>query len=83
MEKMGEGLKKALEQSDIKIISLSFVYNSGLDLSTVSEAAAQAREETAAGDGRQGVSTKKLYDAAKIFIGYIQKGEGASYEDKL
>lgn len=83
LEKMGEGLKKALEQSDIKIISLSFVYNSGLDLSTVSEAAAQAREETAAGDGRQGVSTKKLYDAAKIFIGYIQKGEGASYENKL
>lgn len=83
LEKMGEELKKALEQSDIKTISLSFVYNSGLDLSSISKAAAQAREEAAGGDGKQGISTKKLYDAAKIFIGYIQKGEGISDENKL
>lgn len=83
LEKMGEELKKALEQSDIKVISLSFVYNGGLDLSSVSKAAAQAREEAAGRDGKQGISTKKLYDAAKIFIGYIQKGEGVGYENKL
>ncbi len=83
LENMGEELKKALEQSDIKIINLSFVYNSGLDLSAVSKAAVQAREEAAGGDRKQEVSTKKLYDAAKIFIGYIKKGEGTGYENKL
>ena len=83
LENMGEELKKVLEQSDIKIINLSFVYNSGLDLSAVSKAAVQAREEAAGGDRKQEVSTKKLYDTAKIFIGYIKKGEGTGYENKL
>jgi hypothetical protein len=83
LENMGEELKKVLEQSDIKIINLSFVYNSGLDLSAVSRAAVQAREEAAGRDRKQEVSTKKLYDTAKIFIGYIKKGEGTGYENKL
>lgn len=76
LEKTGEGLRKALEQSDIKIISLSFIYNSGLDLPATSKAAVQAKEAIAGSSGKQEVSTKKLYETAKIFIGYIQKGEG-------
>ena len=75
LEKTGDGLKKALEQSDIKIISLSFVYNSGLDLTAVSRAAIQAKEELDGENGKQEISTRKLYDAAKIFIAYIQKGK--------
>lgn len=76
MEKTGDGLKKALELSDIRITSLSFVYNSKLDLTAASKAVMQAKEESSGENGAQGVSTKKLYDTAKIFIGYIQKGEG-------
>ena len=76
LEKTGDGLKKALELSDIRITSLSFVYNSKLDLTAASKAVMQAKEESPGENGAQGVSTKKLYDTAKIFIGYIQKGEG-------
>ena len=76
LEKTGDGLKKALELSDIRITSLSFVYNSKLDLTAASKAVMQAKEESSGENGAQGVSTKKLYDTAKIFIGYIQKGEG-------
>ena len=83
LENTKERLKKALERSDIKVINLSIVYNSGLDMASVSKAAADAKEEAAADGGKQKVSTKKLYDAAKIFIGHIQKGEGAGYENKL
>ncbi len=83
LENTKEKLKKALEQSDIKVINLSIVYNGGLDMSSVSKAAADAKGEAAADNRKQKISTKKLYDAAKIFIGHIQKGEGTDYENKL
>lgn len=83
LENIAEGLKKSLEQADIKIVSLNFVHNEGLDLAAVSGAAVQAREEIAGEDGKQQIPTKKLYDAAKIFIGYIRKGEGIDYENML
>lgn len=83
LENVGEGLKKSLERADIKIVSLNFVHNEGLDLAAVSGAAVQAREEIAGENGEQQIPTKKLYDAAKIFIGYIRKGEGIDYENML
>ncbi len=83
LENVEEGLKKSLEQSDIKIVNLSFIHNEGLDLAAVSRAAVQAREEIAGEEGAQQIPTKKLYDAAKIFIGYMRKGEGIDYENML
>ena len=85
LEQSKEGLKKMLEQSDINIVNLNYIYKSGLDLTSVSRAASVPKEEAAADtEGKkQEVSTKKLYDTAKIFIGYIQKGEGIKYENLL
>ena len=83
LENIGEGLKKSLEQADIKTISLSFVHSEGLDLAAVSRAVLQAKEEIAGEKGEQQIPTKKLYDAAKIFIGHIRKGEGIDYENML
>ena len=69
----GEGLKKMLEQADIKIVSLNFIYNEALDLSTASQTAGKEETVTDTNDKNQEVSTKKLYETAKIFIGYIQE----------
>ena len=72
LEQSGEELKKTLESADIKIVSLNFIQNSGLNLSSVSKTA--GREGTAgAADTQQAVSTKKLYETAKIFIKYMQE----------
>ena len=46
-------------------------------------AGASASAEETAGKKQTGISVKKLYDTAKIFIGYIQKGEGTNYENML
>lgn len=71
LEKSAEGLKKMLEQTDIKVVSLNFIYNGELDLISASQTA--VREEADANGTVEEVSTKKLYETAKIFIGYIQE----------
>ena len=75
-----EGLKKDFQQSDINIVSLNYIYNEELDLTAVQKAEAKAsnvvnRDSSKVADGDE-VSTRKLYETAKIFIGHIQKGEG-------
>ena len=75
-----EGLKKDFQQSDINIVSLNYIYNEDLDLTAVQKAEAKAsnvvnHDNNKVADG-DGVSTRKLYETAKIFIGHIQKGEG-------
>lgn len=78
-----EVLKNSLEQADIKVAGLNIIHNSTLDLTAASQTSMvqPAAGRTAIGLGetseavnKQQVSTRKLYEAAKIFIGYIQKG---------
>ncbi len=79
LEQSGEGLRKMFESADIKVTGLNFIQNSGLDLSAVSQTAGRegnigtGNAGTAAADAGQEVSTKKLYETAKIFIKYIQE----------
>jgi len=67
------------ESADIKVTGLNFIQNSGLDLSAVSQTAGRegnigtGNAGTAAADAGQEVSTKKLYETAKIFIKNIQE----------
>lgn len=77
-ERSKETLKKAFEQSDINVNNLDFIYNRELDLPAALQADETKKEEgTVEETGRkQEVSTRKLYETAKIFISYIQKGEG-------
>lgn len=84
LEQSRELLKKALESADIKVVSLNYIYSkasngrpqtlrTGTDYSIPSK----QMDERAGGQlpaAEKTVSTKKLYETAKIFIGYIQKG---------
>lgn len=88
MKQSEASLKEMLEQADIKIVSLNIIHNSTLDLNAAlqtgasqpakqtspAESAAVRSRETAKADAGRQVSTKKLYETAKIFIAYIQKG---------
>lgn len=68
----GGVLKKMFQNADIETGNMNVIYNSGLDLSLASRAA--SREEAAdTAETQRAVSTKKLYDTAKIFIQYIQE----------
>lgn len=73
LEKSSGGLKKILEQADIKIVSLNYIYNGELSLNMTGQT--MVKEETVADTGSavHQVSTKKLYETAKAFIGYIQE----------
>ena len=73
LEKSSAELKKMLEQTDIKIVSLNFIYNGELDLAAVSQTTVKEDAAVKADHTMQEVSTKKLYETAKIFIGYIQE----------
>lgn len=74
MKQSEDSLKKMLEQTDIKIVSLNMIHSDGLDLTAASQQAVRETEKTEDAEADQQVSTKKLYETAKIFIGYIQKG---------
>lgn len=73
LEQFGEGLKKKLESADIKIVSLNFIYNRELNLSTAAQTAVRENVTKTAADAQQRISTKKLYETAKIFIEYMQE----------
>ena len=83
LEQSGEGLRKMFESADIKVAGLNFIQNSTLDLSAVSQTAGReintgntgnlGMEHAQTADAGHGVSTKKLYETAKIFIKYIQE----------
>lgn len=72
LEQSNETLKKMFQNADIETGNMNVIHNSGLDLSLASRA---ADRENASGtaEAQQAVSTKKLYDAAKIFIQFIQE----------
>ena len=70
LDQSSTGLKKSLEQADIKVVSMNFIYNRELDLTAAVQVT--GKEETS-DSSVQEVSTKKLYETAKIFIGYIQE----------
>lgn len=89
MKQSEASLKKMLEQTDIKIVSLNMIHNGALDLTAAlqtgasqpaakqtspAESAGVKMRERAKADTERQVPTKKLYETAKIFIGYIQKG---------
>ena len=65
-------LKEALAEVQIQVASLDSIYRPGLDLTALSAVPGVKDDET----GSTEVSTKKLYETAKIFIGFMQKGEG-------
>ncbi|NLL75845.1 MAG: hypothetical protein GX235_01150 [Clostridiales bacterium] len=73
-----EKLKNSFEQSDIHVNSLNFIYNRELDFSVALQTDEIGKEGSNSEEGikKQEVSTKKLYETAKMFISYIQKGEG-------
>lgn len=73
-----EQLEEALGQSGISISSLNYIYHQEIDLTEAVRAEEWKREKGISEENNKGqeVPTKKLYDTAKIFIGYIQKGEG-------
>lgn len=73
LEQFEEGLKKKLESADIKIGNLNFIYNRELNLSTADQTAVRENVTKAAADAQQRISTKKLYETAKIFIEYMQE----------
>jgi hypothetical protein len=78
LEQSEEKLKNAFEQSDIHVSSLNFIYNWELDLTGALQSDETGSKETSSETKgqKQEVSTKKLYETAKLFISYIQKGEG-------
>lgn len=78
LSRSGEVLRKGFQDSDIYTVSLNFIYNSELDLSAPVQNASFNKDIASdhINDGAGEVSTKKLYETAKTFISYIQKGEG-------
>lgn len=87
LQKSENGLKKELEQSDIIITNLKFIFGKESD-KIAGQRVELPREsilETpiVKENTQKEVSTGKLYETAKIFIGYIQKGEGWKYENML
>lgn len=77
LEQSEEKLKNAFEQSDIHVNSLNFIYNLELDFTGALQSdETSGKEADSETEGqKQEVSTKKLYEMAKTFISYIQKGE--------
>ena len=71
-ERSGEVLKKMFKNADIETVSMNVVYNNGMDLSLASRAIGRGEAADTA-DAQQAVSTKKLYETAKIFIQYVQE----------
>lgn len=75
----GETLKKMFRNADIETVSMNVIFNEGLDVAMIARmsgredvaGAEDARQTEAA--ARKTVPTKKLYDAAKMFIEYIQE----------
>lgn len=73
LEQSEAGLRNLLERADIKVVGLNFIYNSELDLSALSHTSAKEEAVGDNGDSTQEVSTKKLYETAKLFIEYIKE----------
>ncbi|MGN0329685.1 MAG: DUF6240 domain-containing protein [Kineothrix sp.] len=76
LESSSESLKKTLESSGIQTAGLNCIYKPELDLTALSGTSWIKEAEPGMENTGTEVSTRKLYEAAKIFIGYMQKGEG-------
>ncbi len=76
LESSLESLKKTLESSGIQTAGLNCIYKPELDLTALSGTSWIKEAEPGMQNTGTEVSTRKLYEAAKIFIGYMQKGEG-------
>lgn len=78
LEESSEVLKKALESADIKLAGLNYIYgkvnNNRADMSVKQQTLRKEAVSEKAPADKITVSTKKLYETAKIFIGYLQKG---------
>ena len=74
----GDILKKMFRDADIETVSMNVIFNEGLDVAMIArmsgrEDVAEAEDVREPAAAKKTVPTKKLYDAAKIFIEYVQE----------
>lgn len=78
LDQSGETLRKAFEYSGIQVTGLNYIYSAETDFTAAAhqDRVNKGLDSEEGVKDRQNVSTKTLYDTAKIFISYIQKGKG-------
>lgn len=66
-----ERLRESLQKADINIASLHTIFKADLNINSISMTTESRNRMLQTGEEKRQVSTKKLYDTAKIFLEYL------------